>query len=201
MSPERKGSVIEMRHPREELISALVDGKLGVAETRRIAAHLHDCARCRDLLADFERNKSLFRAMEKPEMPDKAFWNDTFRKMRTTADPAPAPSIWDGWHANQRQAQAAFAALACIVAAIVVPISARMGSIPSHGLSPIRTSTAPVAEDCLDAADVSTFVRAHTESAAYQPLGDPDRQQMIAAEADGMHPDAVEAVTDADVSP
>jgi anti-sigma factor RsiW len=188
-----------MRHPREELISALVDGRLDVGETRRVAAHLHGCVECRSLLAEFERNKIRFRSMEKPEQPEQAFWDDTFRKMRTMGEVETArTSVWDSFRVSRRQWQAAFAAAACVVVAVVVPLSTHV-RVVSPPPGPISAATA--SDDTIDSDDVSTFVRAHTESAAYQPLGDPDRQQMIAAEADGMHPDVAEAATDADVSP
>jgi hypothetical protein len=98
--------------------------------------------------------------------------------------------------------QAAFAAAACIaVAAVIVPLSTMHPTTPQNAAYVGGATSVP--EDSIDAADVSTFVRAHTESVAYQPLSDPDRQQMIAAEADGMPSgdQSPEAAGNADVSP
>jgi hypothetical protein len=160
---------------------------------------LHECDRCRAVLVDFERNKTLFRSMDQPEQPTQAFWDDTFRNMRTMGQAEPLrPSIGDGFRASRRQWQAGFAAAVCVAAAVVVPLTSTRGIHSAR--TGISGQPAP-SDDSIDTDDISTFVRAHTESAAYQPLGDPDRQQMIAADADGMRPDAAEAATDADVSP
>ena len=186
-------------HPREELISAMVDGKLNVAETLRVAAHLNECGSCRAILEDFERNKAMFRALPDPEMPPQQFWDDTFRKMRVgTAVVSPSDINRTRLIRARRQLQAAFAVAACIAGAMVVaPLAMHKTTvIPIQSVQP-----AAIAEDTLDIADVNSFVHAHTESAAKQPLGDPDRQQMIASEADMNGPDdfALEASANADV--
>lgn len=182
------------KHPKEELISAMADGKLGVGETRRIAEHLHDCAECRAVMADFERTKKLLRTMEQPAQPDQKFWDDTFRKMRTMEPDAPTIDV----HRVRRQWQGAIAAVACIFVAILGPVSYHVTHVPTAQTTPSAANV-----DSIDDADVTTFVRAHTEAAANQPLSDPDRQQMIAAEAEGMPSDdqVPEAVSNADVSP
>ena len=186
------------KHPNEELISALADGKLGLSETRTVAAHLHDCGECRELLAGFERTKIMLRSMEEPTQPEQKFWDDTFRKMRTMD--APARNV-DAIR-TRRQLQGAFAVAVCLLGAVFIgPLT------PPRVVQPTAAGNSQAAstDDTLDSADVSTFVRAHTESVAYQPLGDPDRQQMIAAEAeaDGPAPvdQATEAVANADVAP
>jgi len=188
------------KHPNEELISALADGRLGVGETRRIAAHLHSCEQCRSLLGDFERTKILLRSMEAPVQPEQKFWDDTFRKMRT-ADSTPARSTapLDDAVRTRRQLQGAFALAACLLGVVLVGPLAHV-TAPS---TPGTAATTTTADDTIDNADVSTFVRAHTESVAYQPLSDPDRQQMIAAEAEGAPAgdQVTEAVATSDVSP
>ena len=198
-------SVIDMwqqgKHPNEELISALADGRLGVGETRRVATHLHDCESCRNLLSDFERTKILLRSMEAPVQPEQKFWDDTFRKMRTADSQSAALGTQ---HADtirtRRQLQGAFALAACLLGVVFVgPLTNRVQSPSTTGASP----TTAASDDTIDNADVSTFVRAHTESVAYQPLSDPDRQQMIAAEAEGSPAgdQVTEAVATSDVSP
>ena len=46
----------------------------------------------------------------------------------------------------------------------------------------MNAAVAPAPQDTLDAADFSSFVRVHTNSAAAQPLADRDRQQLISAD-------------------
>jgi anti-sigma factor RsiW len=166
-------------HPREELISALADGMLNVAETRRVAAHLRACPACQATLADFERNKALFAHLRKPTPPPEQFWNDAYRTIRTANNTSPGATVLDRFRFGQRQVRAGLAAAACLIAAILVPIANQ-----SYGPGPRVTAAnhTPVAEDTLDADDVSNFVSAHTESVASQPLSDPDRQHMLAAE-------------------
>lgn len=179
-------------HPREELISALVDGKLDIAATHRLAVHLRECDRCRSVLTDFEINKSLFRKMAAPPALPEQFWDDAFRKMRTSE---PIASARQGWRLpvlQSRNVRAAFAVAACLAVAIVVPLT--------HGgvTPPLNTNNAAssIPDDTLDAFDVSSFVRAHTEAVSAQPLSDPDRQQMIAADADASPVDQVIPATD-----
>ncbi len=162
-------------HPQEELISAMADGKLNVAQTHLVAAHLRQCSECRDALAGFEKTKSLFRSLEKPAQPPDQFWDDTFRKMRTEGSPKRSPVV-----ASPRRLRAVLAAVACVTAALVVPVSLHYAGITPQ---PASIGSPPSVEDSLDAADVSNFVSVHTQSVANQPLSDPDRQQMIAAEA------------------
>jgi len=187
------------KHPNEELISALADGRLGVGETRRIAAHLHDCEQCRNLLGDFERTKILLRSMEAPVQPEQKFWDDTYRKMRTSESASAGVNTRQADAIRtRRQLQGAFALAACLLGIVLVGPLAHVTPPPGPGV----TSTATT-DDTIDNADVSTFVRAHTESVAYQPLSDPDRQQMIAAEAEGAPAgdQVTEAVATSDVSP
>jgi anti-sigma factor RsiW len=166
-------------HPREELISAMADGKLSIAETRALALHLRECASCRAVLTGYEQTKAMFRALAHPEQPAEQFWNDTYRKMRATqiAEPEHRRSLWG---VSPRQARAGFALAACLAVAVVAPLSMHHPG----ATSPVGTIGEPaVAEDALDPTDVSSFVRAHTQFVASQPLSDPDRQQMIAADA------------------
>jgi len=190
------------KHPNEELISALADGRLGVGETRRIAAHLHDCESCRELLSDVERTKVLLRSMEAPVQPEQKFWDDTFRKMRTgDSVPARVADREADTLRVRRQLQGAFAVAACLLGVLLVgPLT---GHITPRSTTGTESTAQTATDDAIDNADVSTFVRAHTESVAYQPLSDPDRQQMIAAEAEGAPAGdpATEAVASADVSP
>lgn len=157
-------------HPREELLSAMADGMLSVSETHKVAMHLHDCEECRNTLAAFERNKALFRAMDKPASPPQEFWDNTFRKMRTTEIEKRHPSFTRQW-------RAAIAAAMGLVAITVVPIYNRYHSN-------IQISSPPVikiqAQDTIDADEVSSLVKAHTHAVANQPLSDSDRQLMIA---------------------
>jgi len=176
----------------------MADGKLGMGETRRVAAHLRDCESCRALLSDFERTKSMMRSMEAPAMPEEKFWQDTFRMMRT-ADLDRESERQADMRRARRQLQGAFAVSICLLGAIIIgPMATHVGPTSTP-----TTAGASMTDDAIDNADVSTFVRAHTEAAAYQPLGDPDRQQMIAAEAEGSPAgdQATEAVASADVSP
>lgn len=166
-------------HPREELLSALADGMLDVAETHRIAQHLHDCERCRATLADFERNKAAFAAMPAPAMPPQQFWDDTFRKMRVS--PPSTPVVRTAPHVSGRAWQAAWASAVCLVALFIIPASLHTSG-PTGRVHPNTVGVMPAPVDTLDSADVDSFVLAHTDSVANQPLSDPDRQRMIAAD-------------------
>lgn len=160
-----------MKHPSEESISALVDGMLTVAETRKVAEHLAQCAPCRESYDSFTSLKSMLSGTPDPAAPDEMFWANTFRRMRTEAAPEArepqrrSPLLW-------RQVGSAVALASVALAIVLTPLTTQ----------PHDSSRHVVAQDTLDAEDVSSFVQMHTSSAAAQPLADRDRQQLISAD-------------------
>ncbi len=173
----------------------MVDGKLDLVEARGLTEHLHECAECRATLADFEKNKALFRQIAAPPPPSDRFWDETFGKMRSEPIPDVQPELRFN-PANARYRRAGLAAAACAVLAVAIPLN-----WSGSGTRPVTRPASANVADTLDSVDVTSFVRAHTQSAAAQPLGDPDRQQMIAADADtGSGDDVVPAVEYTDVS-
>ena len=163
-----------MKHPSEENISAMVDGMLPVAETRRMAAHFSECDTCRGTFRAFSDVKTLARASRAVTLPSEQFWSDAYRQVRVDAA-ATSRKPERNWGVSSRSLIGGFAAAAALTTiALVAPLVNK----------PSTLTPAPVfAQDSLDAEDVSTFVFNHTSSAASQPLGDRDRQRLISADA------------------
>lgn len=133
----------------------------------------------------------LLRGLDAPASPGPEFWTDTYRRLRVEGD-SPRP-LRVGWAPRRWAAGLAVAAL--LGAAVITPLA-----MPDPVPAP-----PPAVEN--DFVDVSSLVRAHAASAACQPLADPDRQTMIAADVDDLPDDgdaALEAsgdVTGADAAP
>ena len=171
------------RHPHGEQLSAYGDGMLDVAKTRSIAEHLRVCPSCRQVVSQLEQTRSLLRAMPAPPRPGPEFWNDAYRFLRVDdrEQAAPRRMPWDSWgiagQTTQRRWAAGLAAAAVIAAAVVAGPSVTT----THEVMPppIRAVTLPQDET----PDVSALVESHTDSVSRQPLSDPDRQKMIAADA------------------
>jgi len=162
-----------MKHPTEENISAMVDGMLPVAETRRMAAHLSECETCRGTFQAFSDVKSFVRSSGSVAQPPEQFWSDAYRKVRLDAA-SPSNRPVRNWGLSPRSLIGGLAAAAALSTIMLVAPLANKPSV----LTP-----APVfAQDSLDVEDVSTFVFNHTSSAASQPLGDRDRQRLISAD-------------------
>ena len=192
-------------HPHGEQLSAYLDGMLDVVQMRDIAAHLGACASCRAAYQGLQQTKSLLNGVHPPAPPAPEFWAGAYRRMRVE-DAAKRPALprlsrqglRDALQEPQRRWSAGLAAAAVIVAALV-------GPLVSHGPGPMTAPARPPVAVAPDSVDVSSLVQAHTESAARQPLADPDRQNMIAmddsftADDTGLDPtvNAPEAVTDA----
>jgi anti-sigma factor RsiW len=169
-----------MKHPSEESISALVDGMLTVAETQRVAAHLAQCAPCRESYDSFASLKSMLKGAPDPASPDELFWAKTFRRMRTEVEPEVREQSMRS-PLLRRQIGSAVALATITLAVVLTPLTMK-----PH---PSATSGPVVAQDTLDAEDVSSFVRMHTSSAAAQPLADRDRQQLISADVNTLMAD------------
>lgn len=184
-------------HPHGEQLSAYLDGMLDTWQMRQVAQHLGACAQCRALQNSLRQTKMLLREIAPPETPGADFWVNTYRRLRVEGETRPSwkaslrETLSAGLPSAQRRWAAGAAAAAVIGAAIAGPLLTH--SINSHPTSPGTIASAT------DSVDISSLVRAHTESAAYQPLGDPDRQAMINADTDdgiGFNDVAAEATGD-----
>lgn len=162
-------------HPQEEQLSAYTDGRLDVAQMHDVAQHLNACASCQASLEGLQKTKALLRDLEAPALPGPEFWTNAYRRLRVEGEAVKAPSPWEtlrmGLRGTQHRWAAGLAVAGLVAAVVVTPL------VSSGPPSP----PPPAASDFVD---VSSLVRAHTASAAQQPLADPDRQTMIAADTD-----------------
>lgn len=173
------------RHPHGEQLSAYGDGMLDVGTIRTVAAHLSGCAACRTLVGQSAQTKSRLRELSAPVQPGSEFWNAAYRRLRVEdrerAKTRQMP--WDvlrqGGHLVQRRWAAGIAA-AAVVAAVVVVGPSVTSSRPVTQSLPTSHLVMPLPQD--DTPDVSALVESHTDSVSRQPLSDPDRQKMIAAD-------------------
>lgn len=170
-------------HPHEEQLSAFTDGRLDVAQTRDVARHLNACPSCRVALEGLQKTKTLLRGLDAPAPPGPEFWAAAYRRLRVEGASAKAPSLWGTLRGTQRLWAAGLAVAGLVAAAVVTPLV-------SQGPTP----PPPVVAG--DFVDVSSLVRAHAASAARQPLADPDRQTMMAADVDDL-PDTGDAAAEA----
>ena len=93
-------------------------------------------------------------------------------------------------HAANRRWAAGVAAAGVVGALLVSPLTG------SHGVAPPRPMASVVSQQDVTP-DVSELVQSHVDSVSQLPLADPDRQKMIAADAQ-QAPDAPEAAAYAD---
>ena len=194
-------------HPHGEQLSAYLDGMLDVAQMRDIAGHLGVCPVCCAAYEGLKQTKALLGGIHAPAQPAPEFWTNAYRRMRVE-DAAKRPVSRPSWEAlreamqePQRRWSAGLAAVVLVAAAIAGPLVDRtvtVGTLPAN--PPVSTTLAA------DTVDVSSLVQAHTESAAHQPLADPNRQDMIAMDdsfttddpgADVASPNAPDSVSDA----
>lgn len=184
-------------HPHGEQLSAYIDGMLDVANSRGIAEHLRACPPCTQVTEQLQQTKTLLRTMPTPPRPGPEFWTYAYRRLRVDDRERAISrrSVWDvlrePGHAAQRRWAAGAAAAVAVGAMIAGPL------VISHPPSTSSTVTAPLVQDVTP--DVSALVESHTDSVSRLPLADPDRQKMIAADAQRA-PDAPEAATYADVA-
>ncbi len=178
----KTGLTAKSGHVEGETLSAYVDGMLDMTRMRQVAVHLGQCAACRQQCEALQSTKALLHAVATPEPPSPDYWANTFRRMRTEAPlrETPSISILDrvcyAFATTQRRWAAGAAMAAVLTVGITSPILYRAVSIPVGTAIPV-----PLPTD--DALDVSALVRDHASAAAHQPLSDPDRQDMISADA------------------
>lgn len=183
-------------HPHGEQLSAYVDGMLDVAKTRRTAEHLRACASCRQMADGLRETKSMLLAMPTPTRPGPEFWSGAYRQLRVEDRERrqPRPMPWDllrgPGHAVNRRWAAGVAAAGAVGALIMGPLVAPNAILPSRPAPPAVSQ-----QDVTP--DVSELVQSHVDSVSQLPLADPDRQKMIAADAQ-QAPDAPEAAAYAD---
>lgn len=75
----------KLGHMEGETLSAYVDGMLDMTRMREVAAHLGQCAVCRQQSESLQSTKALLHAVTTPEPPSPDYWANTFRRMRTEA--------------------------------------------------------------------------------------------------------------------
>ena len=171
-------------HTQGEQLSAYLDGMLDVALTHRVARHLAACASCRASLEGLRQTQALLRGLRAPSLPETAFWTDTYRRMRVEGNSARQNGIggwaWARWPRTTRQWAAGVAALVSLSALVTVPLVTTHG--PGPGQPPVTVTE--YGGGVGDFADITSLVRDHAASAARQPLADPDRQTMLAADVD-----------------
>ena len=172
------------RHPHGEQLSAYGDGMLDVATIRTVAAHLSGCAVCRTLVGQSAQTKSRLRDLPAPVQPGLEFWSAAYRRLRVEdrerAQTRRMP--WDflrqSGQRTQRRWAAGLAAAALLTGAAVIGPNLTLFH-PTAGPS-VTTQIGQQLQD--DTPDVSALVESHTDSVSRQPLSDPDRQKMIAAD-------------------
>lgn len=194
-------------HPREEDLSAFIDGMLDVAQIHTLGAHVSECAACAEALERLRETKTLLRQMPAPAPPPPEFWANSYRRLRIDAQqqaqarrpfwailpgaprsalPRPASHRW----------AAGLTAAALAGALIVGPLATDrwLAPVPPAAVAPVQ-DVSP---------DVLSLVEAHTDSVSQLPLADPDRQKMIAADVRQNPPessaDAPEASGYADIA-
>ena len=173
------------RHQHGEQLSSYGDGMLDVATTHRVAEHLSVCASCRILVSQFAQTKLRLSEVPAPPVPGPEFWNAAYRRLRVedreraTIRRMPWDVLRESGHLAQRRWAAGIAA-AAVVAAVVVGGPIVTNSRPV--VQPLPTSHLVIPQPQDDTPDVSALVESHTDSVSRQPLSDPERQEMIAAD-------------------
>jgi anti-sigma factor RsiW len=187
-------------HPHGEQLSSYGDGMLDVATTHRVAEHLSVCASCQTLISQFAQTELLLRELPAPSVPGPEFWNAAYRRLRVedqeraTTRQMPWDVLRQSGHLTHRRWAAGIAA-AAVVAAVVVGGPIVTGSRPAAQTFPNSHLVITQAQD--DTPDVSALVESHTDSVSRQPLSDPDRQKMIAADV-RLVPDPPQGAANAD---
>lgn len=174
-------------HPHGEQLSAYIDGMLDVGKTRGIAAHLRACTPCRSLVEQLQETKILLRMMPTPPRPDPEFWTATYRRLRVDdrVRVVPPRPLWDVWRGPEQAAHRRWAAGLAAVAAV----GAMLAGPLTHIQQPIKSGLSmPLLQSPDVSPDVSSLVESHTDSVSRLPLADPDRQKMIAADAQQTEP-------------
>lgn len=189
-------------HPHGEQLSSYGDGMLDVATTHKVAEHLSNCVSCRTLVSQFAQTESRLRELPAPPVPGPEFWNAAYRRLRVedreraTTRQMPWDILRQSGHLTQRRWAAGIAAAAVVAAAffggpIVTNFRPVVQTVPASHL------VIPQAQD--DTPDVSALVESHTDSVSRQPLSDPERQEMIAADV-RLVPDPPQGAANADVT-
>lgn len=184
-------------HLHGEHLSAYIDGMLDVGRTRAVAEHLRACAPCRASADRLEQTKALLRRLPAPPPPGAEFWAASYRRLRVDDHERARTRrpVWASWlrpeQAPQRRWAVGLGAAAALGALLAVPLTHTPGPAPLVRPAPPAIS-APVrvqapAQDV--SPDVDSLVESHTDSVSCLPLADPDRQKMIAADAQ-QSPDA-----------
>ena len=188
------------RHPHGEQLSGYGDGMLDVATTYSVAEHLSACASCQLLVSQFAQSKLRLREVPAPAVPGPEFWSAAYRSLRiedrerAVARRMPWDFLRQSGHLAQRRWAAGAAAAAVVVAAIV---GGPIFTTPRPVVQTFAPSPMAVLLPQDDTPDVSALVESHTDSVSRQPLSDPDRQKMIAADV-RLVPDTPQGAANAD---
>lgn len=132
MSPNRPAGV---EHP-IEMISAYMDGRLEAADRARVHEHLHHCAACGRILADFRALAAAARREESPAVP-----SDLAERIGRRIDAEPAARSAYRWRFVPRaRLPLATAAAALVLASLWV---VWRGRLPGERLAESRSEVAP----------------------------------------------------------
>ncbi len=191
-------------HLHGEYLSAYIDGMLDVGRTRAVAEHLRACALCRLAADRLEQTKALMRHLPAPPPPGPEFWAAAYRRLRVDDRErahARRPA-WTTWlrpeQAPQRRWTAGLAAVAAVGALLAGPLT-HTPELAKRGHATVPTVSAPVPMQDVSP-DVTSLVESHTDSVSRLPLADPDRQKMIAADAQQSTDNKPEAAGYADLA-
>lgn len=185
-----------MKHVSTQEISDFLDGTLSVSKMRETAMHMDQCDPCTKELEAWKKTRAMLRRAPKSVTPGPDFWAATAARL-TAEDQSPsvaAPALsFKTMRPSFGSRMTAFVSMA----AAIVGVGFLYGHLPMATVitPPGHTTTTDIDND-----DVSSFIRAHTEAAATQPLADGSRQLMLAVDADDQ-PAAGDTTSNGDSNP
>lgn len=146
-------------------LSAHLDGRLSIQESRRLEAHLERCSQCRSEQAELQALKALLAGAARPVAPG-GFWEGVYAGLRQQASVRARSPIrgWQLW--TWRRAPVLTAGMAALLLAAVVPVQYFGQGSGRSGVS------------------VDELVARHAGYCARQPLLEHGRMYYVVAEAE-----------------
>lgn len=172
-----------MKHASTKDISEFIDGTLSVSRMRAVGSHFSQCEACRREYEAWKSTRALLRRSRRPVAPGSEYWTKVLAHLDTDAANLPSPSrkFFTTGRSKVVGWSSALAAAAAVAGLIFfsghLPIDSLSHSIPLPSLA--QNS------DSINDADMFSFLQAHTEAAAAQPLSDGSHQVMLAADIEG----------------